>query len=326
MLVIRRNSWKTLFYILCIVLFFVFILKQRQELYQTLDALRYTNGTFLLLGLFGTGLLIICQALLFQSALRSQGKQVPVLTCASLYLKRFFLSSFLPAGYSVAQYTLNNTLEPYGVSSLESSLASTVFILIGFVSYIIILIPTILYATLANLTSPLMLTAAGVVIVLTILMVWEFFLFTRSRGLTYFLTARLFPTVKELMQEWQQRELLYKQLWIGLFWSICVDIMGSALVFLAIMAVHEPANILAALIGYIMTILILTVSPIFQGIVVLEFSLSLTLSQFGLPQGTAIAATLIFRFLHMWVPMILGGVLLARRQFKPWINRLLKED
>ena len=64
----------------------------------------------------------------------------------------------------------------------------------------------------------------------------------------------------------------------------------------------------------------LTASPLFQGILVIEGTLVYALSTFGVRESDAFAGTIVFRFFHLWVPLIAGAFV----YFAPFVLRSLK--
>ncbi len=75
-------------------------------------------------------------------------------------------------------------------------------------------------------------------------------------------------------------------------------------------AFNQPISLGVLVSGYAMAILFLNVSPVPQGIGVVEGLMTLVLTSLGLSSASALAVTLAFRGMSLWVPIVLGFLLL----------------
>ncbi len=314
--------WRSSISVVLVGLFISFLFSQRSELVHLQEVTRESNKNFLVLGVILTGLYILAQSFFYQATINAIRKSVPIKESIILFLKRFFLGSFLPAGFTLSQFTLTTNLKKHSINQLESHLASMLYLIIGAVSYIAILIPTITYLLVSKqLTRP---EAYGsfAVVVLTLILIVEFFLLFRQQGFSYEIAKRLLPNLPEFVDSWKNKTFESNALVMAFFYSLLVDCIGIILLYLALAAVHAPATFFLALVGYVITIVVLTISPIFQGIGLVEISLVYVLKQFGLNNQSALATTLLYRLFQLWIPLFLGMALVIHKRIKHWLHQL----
>jgi phosphatidylglycerol lysyltransferase len=97
-----------------------------------------------------------------------------------------------------------------------------------------------------------------------------------------------------------------RAVWAVLWASVGIEVVGVAHLFLAMLAVGAKVSWEAALTGYVVQVLFLTVSPFFRGFGVIEVSLSYVLTRLGYPAGEGIAIMLLFRFFEFWLVLAAG--------------------
>src|SRR5690606_12545903 len=65
-------------------------------------------------------------------------------------------------------------------------------------------------------------------------------------------------------------------------------------------------SLVTVLVGYTLTTMFVTLSPVFQGIGIVEMTMAVSLQQLGVPTTAAIGATLLYRLATVWFPLLLG--------------------
>jgi uncharacterized protein (TIRG00374 family) len=94
--------------------------------------------------------------------------------------------------------------------------------------------------------------------------------------------------------------------------GLAAHLINLASLYSLFPAFHQPITLGPLVAGYAMGILFLNVSPIPQGIGVVEGMMALVFTSLGVPGGVAIVITLAFRGLTFWLPLALGSLALRR--------------
>ncbi len=297
----RKIPWRpilqTIFAIALMVLGTIFFYKNRGEVRAVAHAFRQAHPAYLIIAFVAAIVTVVAQAQAIRLAYVSIEKNVTLWECISLYLKRFFLSPFIPGGFSVAQYTLTKDLAHYEMKQSEHAFASTAYVIVSMSSYLILLVPTVLLASNTLSSNQGRTTEIAYALVMLVLI----------GALVGVLFRR---TILQRIRKWVAPHVghfhstpLYKAFGVCLL----VDISGILMLWSAIRSIDAQISIPVAAGAYIITILVLTISPLFQGILVVESVLTFFLTQAGVPAGDALAGTLIFRGFQLWLPLIVGG-------------------
>src|SRR4029078_7146060 len=93
------------------------------------------------------------------------------------------LSSFIPAGFTVSQFTFTQEVKNHNITELESHLASTIFLLTGASAYILYLIPVVLRLLITHNLTLSEWYGSVTVVAITVILVIEFFTLFRQRGI-----------------------------------------------------------------------------------------------------------------------------------------------
>jgi uncharacterized membrane protein YbhN (UPF0104 family) len=293
-----RSTLQTLFAILLMVLGVLFFVKNRGELRDVVQAFGQAQPGYLLIALIAAVLTVLAQAYAISLSYRAIEKEVPLRETIPLYLKRYFLSPFIPGGFSVAQYTLTKDLEHHEITTAEHAFVSSGYVLAGITSYLIVLIPVVFLISRTFFTEQsLIYTVAKVIAVLVLI------------GAVLGILFR--PYLSRLIRGWLMPHIGHFHS-IPLIKATCtsliVDTAGIVMLWSAIHALGINLSAAVASAAYILTVLVLTISPLFQGLVVVEGILTYFLGQAGVPAGEALAGVLIFRGFQMWLPILVGGI------------------
>ena len=86
------------------------------------------------------------------------------------------------------------------------------------------------------------------------------------------------------------------------------------------LALGMKVSTMAVLMGYVVQVLFLTVSPFFRGFGVIEVSLSFVLTRFGYSAAEGVAIMLLFRFFEFWLVLAMGAPVAVayRRKDRDW--------
>jgi uncharacterized protein (TIRG00374 family) len=90
------------------------------------------------------------------------------------------------------------------------------------------------------------------------------------------------------------------------------NLISIASIYALFLAYHNPISINPLVAGYAIGILSLRISPVPQGIGLVEGAMAVAYNSLGVPGTTATVVVLAFRGLNFWLPMLIGFFLLRR--------------
>jgi phosphatidylglycerol lysyltransferase len=308
-----KQFWRSLFGILLILLFIVFLAREKTELIEIDSLLRHVHLGYLLLALVVSGLYIATQSLLLQESIRLVGKKIPLRAAISLYLKRFFISTFIPTGFTVAQFTYADDIRKYNVSTLENHLASLLYLALGIIDYSVLLFIIAVSLFFRGDLTPVLGFASFTLLIVVGLIIWALFTVPQQKGIAYRVLTRFLPDLPQFLHSWNST--FHQSLFFpALLTALVADLLGVLTFWIAFQAFYIPAGIFLAFAGHVITILLMTISPLFQGIGLVEVSLLYILTRFGLTRPDAFAATLFYRLFQVWVPFLAGLIMTVRKR------------
>ena len=98
-------------------------------------------------------------------------------------------------------------------------------------------------------------------------------------------------------------------------------LINIASIYALFLAYHNPISIGSLVSGYAIGILSLKISPVPQGIGIVEGAMTLAYSSLGVHGTTATVVVLAFRGLDFWLPMLVGFFLLRRAKISGLLER-----
>ena len=315
--------WKALLFIALIILFVVFVSHQKVELTNLVATMASVNPVLLLMGLGITAVGVLFQGAFYRASFRIIGKRLPLFEAIRLYLMRYFLSTFIPAGFTVSQFTFANELEGHRINRAESHLASAFYLITGAVSYLFVLVPAMAMLMVSGDLSRAEWYAGWIVTVLTLLVVFLFTQLLRRRGIIFFIAKHWIPDLPQLLHTLEEDKIDRTHVFQTFWFSLSTNLINIALLALVLATLHLPFSLSVALVGYAIMQLVLICSPIFQGVGLVEISLVYVLNRLGINNETAIAATLLYRLFQLWIPFIVGGLLVWRHRVHPRIQEVV---
>lgn len=312
-----RAAWGTMVSIALIVLFFGFAIHQKDEVIKLRAVIAQAHMSYILVGVVATGAYIYCHAQIYQACLQAIGKSLPTAYSIELFLKRYFVSAFIPTGFSVSQFAFSKELDEHGIAPLESHLASILYLLTSGLAYLVVLLPTIIVLVMTNTLTRSELVGSLIVMAVTLLLAREFLILFKGKGSVFRLMKKFMPDLPEFIESWKRKKIRRPALFRAFGYAVLVEAVGALLLWISFLALGIAAGPFVALIGYVITILVLFFSPLFQGVGLVEVSLVFGLTRFGLSAPEAVAATLLFRLFQLWLPFLIGmGVYLKKRTKK----------
>lgn len=305
-----------------ITLFFIaigiwFIKHEKTELLQVKTLLLTAKLEWLLFGILLTVVYIVLQGWMYVASFAAIQSKINLYDGIILFLKRNFISVFLPAGGISSLAFFVQDIERKGISKAKIHTASSLYAFVGILSVVVVAIPAFLFTLFLQKTESLeWLALAGVVLITIILFI--LYKAIRNKGRLYKRLIHYFPAAA-LYLDGLQREEISKSpfILVGLI-SILIEITGMVHVYLAMVALQLEPSIAAAVLSYIVAVIFLIVSPFLRGFGAIEISMGYLLVRFGYTEAAAISITFLYRFLEFWLPLLAGAL-----SFLLKLNKLL---
>jgi phosphatidylglycerol lysyltransferase len=294
-----------------------FIQHERSELVQVKDVLSKANWKWMLFGILLTAAYILLQGLMYVFAFASTQQRVSLIDSIVLFIKRNLISIFLPAGGVSSLAFFTGTIEKKGIKITQIHIASSIYGFVGILSVIIVAIPAFLYALVEGTLGSGEWYALAAIILLKFGLAYIYRSILK-KGLFYQFMVKLIPATEVFMNDLQSNTIDRRNFLYTILTSIVIEFIGIAHLYVAMMALHFHPSILAAIMGYIISVIFLIVSPFLRGLGAIEVSMTYVLVLFGFANVDAIAITFLYRFFEFWMPLLAGiAAFLAK------INKLL---
>ncbi len=294
-----------------------FIKHERAELVQVQAVLASSSLQWLAAGIILTIVYIVLQGLMYVASFKAIGSQVKLYDAIVLFLKRNFISVFLPAGGISSLAFFTGDIERKGVSKSQIHFASSVYGFVGIFSVIVVALPAFLYGLFQKSVGKGEWFALASVIILIVALT-AVYRSIMSQGKVYHWLIKIAPSSVVLLDDLRSNKIERKGFLVTILYSILIEFAGIAHLYIAMQALDFEPSVLAAVFGYIISVIFLIVSPFLRGLGAIEVSMAYILTRFGFSEVQAIAVTFLYRFLEFWLPLLAGAL-----SFLLKINRLL---
>ena len=282
-----------------------FLKHERGEFKQIQQTLTTAEPLWVLLGIAITGIYIALQALMYVYSFRSIDSKITFQSALLLFLKRNFISIFLPAGGVSSLAFFTKPLEDQNISKTKIHFASTIYAFVGILSVLVVAIPAVVYSLYKETTSSGEIYALFGVVGLTGLLMWIFRSITHN-GIAFRFILKLNPELSLLIDEIKSQAINRNAFIRNLIISTLIEFCGIAHLMIAMAAFGFTPSLEPAVIAYIISVLFLILSPFMRGLGAIEFSLAFILTRYGFTTIEAVSITLLYRFFEFWVPLAAG--------------------
>jgi uncharacterized protein (TIRG00374 family) len=194
--------------------------------------------------------------------------------------------------------------------------------IVGYASFILLLLPLITLLYLEDRLPPGALVAVAMLAVVFVLMVLSLQFLLRGHPPSW-LQRRLPAGIRSFVEHARSHELRLRDFWWPCALATAVDVANAATLALSLAALEQHPTLPMTLLGTEVGTLFTVISPIFQGFGAVEVSLTVILERFGVPTAAALSATLLYRACSFWLPL-LAGLLAVGWQGLAWGVRGLR--
>ncbi len=304
-LVYNKFLWQLILAVFMIGMAIFFIKQEHIEIFKIKEQLADSKPVYIILGVLLTLIYIAVQGLMYVYSFKALNKHLPFLLAINLFLKRNFVSVFLPAGGFSSLAFFTKDIENKGVTKSQIHLASTIFGFCSILSVVLVAIPVLGIALLFTKLGTAELL--GFIFLLILTGFFIFLIYSISvKGSAYSWLSKAKPSLTTIMDEMLEEKINRKNFYLTLATSILIELIGIAHLYICMVALGFDASLPAAIIGYIVMVILLIASPFLRGLGAIEVSLTLVLQQFGFPIIAAATITLLFRFFEFWLPLLAG--------------------
>ena len=313
----RKLITQFLLTILFIAIAIWFLKHEKSELAEVQAVLVMSRLPILFLGISVTVIYIILQGFMYKMAFLSVKKVVPLSATILLFLKRNFISIFIPAGGVTSLAFFTGDIEKRGISKTKIHFASSIYAFIGIFSVVSLSIPIFIYALFDGLTGTgeiYSLTAMIAVIALLI----SLYRSINRKGKLYVILIQYFPSAEVFLEDIISNNIDIKNLAYTILTSLLIDISGIVHMYIAMVALNFHPSLFYAMMGYLTAVVSVFISPFMRGLGAVEVSMSFILTRFGYNGVEAVALTFLYRFFEFWLPLLSGAL-----SFMAKINKLL---
>ena len=184
--------WKESLGILIILLVFVFFRDQRKEIEQIIPLMEQCNIPWLFIGVLLTVAFVFIQAYMYIASFRAMNLRISLKIALDLFLKRNFLSVFLPAGGISSLAYSTSQLRRMNLNKTQIHQASILYGYVAMFSVFLIAVPILIYTSwksdqFDNLLGPLLIL--GLILGLSFYIIYCFWYKTRL----YYWFEKRFP-------------------------------------------------------------------------------------------------------------------------------------
>ncbi len=284
-----------------------FIRAQHVEVVQISEQLQTSIPLYIVLGILLTGVYIVAQGQMYVHSFKALNVDLSLGNAIKLFLKRNLISIFLPAGGFSSLIFFTREIEEQGISKSKIHLSSTLFAFCGILSVVVVAIPVLGIALLSTKLGQVEIWSFIFLLLLTGFLFVSIYSISK-KGWAYRYIAKIRPSLSTVFDDMIEEQISRKQFWLTLLVSIAIEFIGIVHLYICMLALGFQASIPAAIVGYIVMVILLIASPFLRGLGTIEVSLTFILGQFGFPLIAAATITLMFRFFEFWLPLI-GGVI-----------------
>ncbi len=303
----KRIILQAIFGLLFIGLAVFFIRHEKTELAQVKVVLGTANILWLLAGIVMTCIYIATQGLMYSNSFRTVGEKVPFVMVVKVFLKRNFIGVFLPAGGVSSLGFFTREFERKEIPLTKIHFASSIYAFTGILTVMIVAIPALIWALIRRSLSSNQVFSFVALFVLVLVVVLLFISLVRQ-GLAYRLIIRIWPDLEKFLAELRSIHIR-KKAWIQtILTSLLIEFIGMAHLVIATKTLGFPVSVEVVVIGYITSVLFLSISPFMRGLGAIELSMTYVLTRFGFSTIDAISITLVYRFFEFWLPLLISGL------------------
>jgi phosphatidylglycerol lysyltransferase len=300
-----KPYWREILAVLMLLLAIIFFRSERKELRNIVPQILEAKPVWLITGCLLTVCYIFLMGGMYKKSFAAIGLSFRWLNASALFLKRNFISVFLPAGGVSALAYSPVEIRRSGFNKTQVHQASGLFGFAGLLTVFIAGLPVMVYTIFH--TTQFRNSWIGLVAVLLVIitLIWVVRNITR-KGKIYRWIDKKFPSITPAINELFDTNVNVKKFSGAVGFSMGVELCGMLHVYIAMLALGLPASFGVSASAYIVSVLLMVVSPFLRGLGAVELSMVYVLEQSGYSSTQALSITILYRVFEFWLPMIAG--------------------
>lgn len=294
-----------------------FINHERGELQQVRHLVVTSKWDWITFGIALSVAYVFVHGMMYKASFAAVGSKVGLMDATMLYLKRNFISVFLPAGGVSSLAFFSGDIEKKGVNKSQVNFASSIYGFVGILSVVVIAIPVFIYAIFKGSIG----AGEWIGLIAVFVLIGFIYLIYRSianGGKLYQFIIKYIPMVDVFLGEFKNNQIERNSFIHTFLWSMLIEIFGVAHIYIAMVALNIEPSIIIATVSYIVGVVFLIISPFLRGLGAVEASMTFMLIRMGYSEAAAVSVTVVYRFMEFWIPLLLGAL-----SFLVKINKLL---
>ena len=300
-----ETYWREILAVLFLLVGIFFFRSERRELRSLEQQVGAANSIWVCLGVGVTLLYILLQSGMYVTSFKAISRRLSWVNAFELFLKRNLLSVFLPAGGVSSLAYSPNSIRKNGLTKMQVHQASGIYAFVGLLTVFIVGVPVLIYSFF---NSRNILHTGQTLIILFLILAAAYLIFHsfRQKGRLYQWVQKKFPKFIPSVDELFSADISTQHLAFTVLFSLGVECCGILHLFIATKALGLPASLAASAIAYIVSVLLMIISPFLRGLGAVELSMVYILSLYGYSPVDALAITILYRFFEFWLPLVAG--------------------
>ncbi len=275
-------------------------LKQVKQLFLTADRIWISLGITLSIAY------LFVHGMMYKFAFSAIGSSISIGDGTLLFLKRNFVSVFLPAGGVSSLAFFSGDIEKKGVSQSQINFASSIYGFVGILSVVIIAIPVFIYAIIEGSIGHG--EWFGLIAVFGLIAgIYMLYRAVVNKGASYLLIMKYIPVIEVYAADFRSNAIERNSFLKTLGYSVLIEVIGIVHIYIAMLALSIHPALASALVTYIISVVFLIISPFLRGLGAVEASMTFMLMRLGYSSAEAVSITFVYRFMEFWTPMLLGA-------------------
>ncbi len=282
-----------------------FFKHEQSEIQSVKDVLAASDVSWLWSGIAVTLIYLLMHGFMYKASFRAVGSHVDLSDVVILYLKRNLVSIFLPAGGVSSLAFFSGPIEKKGVGKSQISYASMIYGFVGILTVFLLAIPAFLYALfVSSLGSADLLGLLALVLLLGLL--YYFYRSVKKKSRFYDFLIRHVPSLETVFEEISTNKINRKYIFYSIAFSLVIEILGILHLYIAMAALNLSPSVFVAVMGYVIAVIFMIISPFLRGMGAVELSMTYLLMRFGFSNVEAVSITFLYRFFEFWLPFFAG--------------------
>jgi uncharacterized protein (TIRG00374 family) len=328
----RRFSLRRWLFWLAVIGFIWFLASRLGDLKQLAGVLAAGHWLWILAAAASQIGYFVLFAWMFQAAFSAVGVQTRVHELVPVVLGAVFVNTLAPSGGTAGMALYADNAVRRGQSGTRATAGALLATVVDFFAFAAVLLAGMAHLFAHNQLNTAELAAAALLTLVSAVQVAVLILAlghpkSLLRALRWVQRAaerlfRAFHHVSPLHVDWAEATTdqladaarIFRTHPLRIAKSFTIGIASNAIsistLYFLFLAFGQPPSMGVLVSGYAMAILFLNVSPVPQGIGVVEGFMTLVFTSLGVPAASALAVTLAFRGMSLWVPIVLGFLLL----------------